>query len=117
MIVVDEDYRQFGLSGEIGAIIIADKDPGPGYPDPEKFSHWLEKAFGLPDPETEIIIIGLVLDCCVMCTGQELSFRGYRVRYLVEGVDCYSGSAEEKSSLLERFNAFGWGERIDWKEI
>lgn len=75
------------------------------------------KPIGPPDPENEVILIGLVLDCCVMCTGQELSFRGYSVRYLVEGVDCFSGSADEKQSLLQRYKIFGWGEGIYWNEI
>lgn len=96
---------------------IADKAPGPGHPDPERFSYWLEKQFGPPDPDNEIILIGLVLDCCVMCTGQELSFRGYQVRYLNEGVDCFSGSVIEKQALLDRYKTFGWGERISWNEL
>ena len=96
---------------------IADKVPSPGHPDPESFSRWIEKQFGPAESETEITLIGLVLDGCVMCTGQELSFRGYSVRYLFEGVDCYSGSVDEKKFHLERFKAYGWGEGVRWNEM
>ncbi|MBU2643615.1 isochorismatase family protein [bacterium] len=95
----------------------ANKSPGPGHPDPELFSSWLENHFNAPEPKNEIILIGLVLDGCVMCTGQELSFRGYKVRYLFEAVDCFSGSIDEKQSHLKRFEAYGWGKCIYWNEL
>ena len=86
---------------------IADQVPGAGYPEAERFSQWLDKQFGKPGTQNKIILIGLVLDCCVMCTGQELSFRGYDVRYLVESVDCFSGSFDEKQRLLRQYETYG----------
>jgi nicotinamidase-related amidase len=47
-----------------------------------------------------VVLIGLTLDCCVLCTAQEFLFRGYDVRVLKEGVDTYGGTAEEKEILL-----------------
>ena len=64
----------------------------------------------------EIILIGLTLDCCVLCTSQELSFRGYKVRFLVEAVDTYSGSLKEKQAMLETPHA-NWGQPISWNEL
>ncbi|MFC1745991.1 hypothetical protein ACFL35_18510 [Candidatus Riflebacteria bacterium] len=92
------------------------KRPGTPYPSPKKFSRWLENTVGPPDPGNEIILIGLTLDCCVLCTAQELSFRGYNVRFLVEAVDPYSGDAQEKQYILKTPLA-NWGQPIKWKQL
>jgi nicotinamidase-related amidase len=64
----------------------------------------------------EIVLIGLTLDCCVLCTAQELCFRGYRVRFLTEAVDTYSGSQEEKLAILKTPLA-NWGRPISWEQF
>jgi nicotinamidase-related amidase len=67
--------------------------------------------------ETEaVVLIGLTLDCCVLCTAQELSFRGYKVKFLVEAVDTYCGSQEEKQAIL-KVPLANWGQPISWEQL
>ncbi len=94
----------------------SNKKPGAPYPDPKAFDGWLSRTIGTPTLEDEVILIGLTLDCCVLCTAKELSFRGYSVRYLVEGVDCYSGNQDEKQMLFKSA-AGNWGKAISWEEF
>jgi nicotinamidase-related amidase len=70
--------------------------PGLPYPDPLAFSGWLQRVIGSPQEVEQLILIGLTLDCCVLCKAQELSFRAYSVKFLIEGVDTFSGSLQEK---------------------
>ncbi len=95
---------------------VADKPAGLPYPDPAAFTGWLNRTVGAVEETREIVLIGLTLDCCVLCTAQELSFRGYQVRFLVEGVDTYSGSLEEKQSLL-RTPLANWGQPLSWQQL
>jgi nicotinamidase-related amidase len=95
---------------------VADQPPGQPYPDPTAFTEWLTTTVGPPKDGGEIILIGLTLDCCVLCTAQELSFRGYRVRFLVEAVDTYNGSQEEKQAIL-KVPLANWGRPIEWEEF
>lgn len=95
---------------------VADKPAGIPYPDPAAFTEWLRATVGAPQDTREIVLIGLTLDCCVLCTAQELSFRGYQVRFLVEAVDTYSGSAEEKLAIL-RTPLSNWGQPISWEQF
>lgn len=95
---------------------VADNPAGTPYPDPVTFTKWLETTVGAPGDTREVILIGLTLDCCVLCTAQELSFRGYQVRFLVEAVDTYSGSLEEKQAILKAPLA-NWGRPISWKHL
>jgi nicotinamidase-related amidase len=91
-----------------------DRQPGIPYQDPHKFSEWLEKVTGKPE-DTEIVLIGLTLDCCVLCTAQELNFRGYTVKILKEAVDAYSGDQAEKEFLCKT-PIQNWAEVITWEE-
>ncbi len=90
--------------------------PGSPYPDPTGFTKWLLAVVGPPEENRTIVLVGLTLDCCVLCTGQELFFRGYRVEFLVEGVDTYSGKEDEKESLLH-VPMLNWGQPVSWLEI
>ena len=92
------------------------REPGLPYPDPTLFTKWLHDTIGKPGEVDEVVLIGLTLDCCVLCTAQSLAHRAYRVRYLVEGVDCYSGDAGEKEFLLGTA-ALNWGKPISWSEL
>ncbi len=74
-----------------------DKEPGVPFPDPAAFHEWLEKNGG---DARRVVLFGLTLDRCVLCTAQELSFRGYDVQVLREATDVASGSLEEKNQLL-----------------
>lgn len=95
---------------------LAAKSPGTPYPDPKGFTNWLAAVVGPPEENNTIVLIGLTLDCCVLCTAQELFFRGYRVAFLVEAVDTYNGSLEEKQSLIKGPLA-NWGRSVSWQEI
>ena len=54
---------------------IADKVPGLPYQDTDTFDKRLKKNIGEPKGNKEIILFGLTVDCCVLCTAQELSWR------------------------------------------
>lgn len=95
---------------------MAGKPVGRPYPHPAAFTEWLGTTLGSPKDMREIILIGLTLDCCVLCTSQELSFRGYKVRFLVEAVDTYSGSLKEKHAMLKIPHS-NWGQPISWNEL
>lgn len=95
---------------------IAEKPPGLPYEDPKAFDEWLDRVVGSPD-ESDIILIGLTIDRCVLCTTQELSMRGYKVYVLEEGVDSYSGNDEEKQQILTGSILNNWGSVIKWKEL
>ena len=90
------------------------KEPGIPYPDADGFSDWLERGIGKPGM---IVLIGLTLDRCVLCTAQELSFRGYEVRILKEATDTASGSPEKKEHLLANPPLTYWAEGITWEEL
>ena len=90
------------------------KQPGLPYQDPKKFSEWIEKVIGKPE-DTEVVLVGLTLDCCVLCTAQEFSFRGYKVKILKEAVDAYSGEETEKESLCKT-PVENWADVINWEE-
>ena len=95
---------------------IGDGNRGPGLPyqDPRRFGEWIEREVGKPD-DIAVLLIGLTLDCCVLCAAQEFRLRGYKVRILKEAVDAYSGSSEEKE-ILCRMPVKNWGDVITWEE-
>jgi nicotinamidase-related amidase len=95
---------------------LADNSPGKPYQDPAGFTDWLTAVVGSPEENIEIHLIGLTLDCCVLCTAQELFFRGYQVKFLVEALDTYNGSHAEKHSLFATPLA-NWGRSVSWQEI
>lgn len=91
--------------------------PGQSYPAPDAFSAWLKTVIGAPSVDQEIVLVGVMLEICVLSTLQELKYRGYQVKVLFEGVDTHSGSVEQKQSLFGAFfpfrgQAFSWAE---WK--
>ncbi|MBN2003623.1 MAG: hypothetical protein JXA21_09730 [Anaerolineae bacterium] len=93
-----------------------DEIAGLPYPDPAAFSEWLHRTVGRPEEVSAVVLIALTLDCCVMCTGQALSFRAYPVKFLIEGVDTYSGDPAEKASLL-KVPLANWGEALNWDQF
>ena len=95
---------------------VADKNPGVPYQDPTGFTDWLTSVAGPPQESLAIVLMGMTLDCCVLCTAQELFFRGYRVKYLVEALDTYSGSQKEKYFLLTTLLT-NWGHPLSWEEL
>ncbi len=95
---------------------VANKKPGLPYPDTQAFQNWLYQTIGRPEEVSAVVLIGLTIDCCVLCTGQELSYRAYPVHFLVEGVDTIDGNQEEKARILES-PASNWGEAIHWADF
>ncbi len=95
---------------------LAEKTPGKPYQDPAGFTNWLTAVVGDPGEDNDLLLMGLTLDCCVLCTAQELFFRGYRVNFLIEALDTYSGSQEEKHSLFATPLA-NWGRPVSWDEV
>jgi nicotinamidase-related amidase len=91
--------------------------PEEPYPDPGRFTKWLEKAVGKPEDIDLVVLIGLTADCCVFCTAQELAFRGYKVKLLKEGTDTYGGSQKEKKMILENYPLKNWAGWTTWKEL
>ncbi|HYY57392.1 MAG TPA: hypothetical protein VE842_08665, partial [Pyrinomonadaceae bacterium] len=71
---------------------------------------------GLPAADSEIILIGLTIDCCVLSVLEELRYRGYQASVLNEGVDTYSGDAEEKDFLIRKVVPY-WGKAAGWEEL
>jgi nicotinamidase-related amidase len=92
------------------------REPGLPYPDPHAFSEWLMGTVGLPSEDSEIILIGLTIDCCVLSVLEELRYRGYQASVLNEGVDTYSGDAEEKEFLMKKVVPY-WGKSVNWEQI
>jgi len=92
------------------------KKAGALYADPLGFTRWLNVGPSHPD-STKIILFGLTLDCCVLCTAQELMFRGYEVYILDEGTDTRSGSQDEKKYLLENPPIIYWAKRVAWDTL
>jgi len=95
---------------------LAAKSPGPPYPDPMGFTDWLTTVVGPPAEHNPIVLVGLTLDCCVLCTAQELFFRGYQVEFLVDAVDTYNGNQEEKQFLFQG-PLVNWGRPVSWQEM
>ncbi len=93
----------------------ATKEPGLPYQDTKKFSEWIERVVGSPK-DTEVVLVGLTLDCCVLCTAQEFSFRGYKVKILKEATDPYSGDETEKDFLCKTPTK-NWATVINWEEL
>ena len=79
------------------------------------FGEWLEENIGKPG-ETTPIVFGLTIDCCVLSTLQELSWRGYYPSVLYEAVDHYSGKPEDKEMVLKS-TATNWAKIVHWKDL
>lgn len=89
-------------------------EPGEPYPDPGRFNEWLLDHIG---PPSRVIIFGLTADCCVLCTVQELRFRGYEPFVLSEATDVRSGSLSEKEMFLSGSPFNFWGEAVAFDDL
>ena len=94
----------------------ADVVPGPPRPDPAAFSAWLGEALGPPDRGGPVLVVGLVLEVCVLATLIELRLRDYPAVVLVEGVDTYDGDQRRKREFLDTLGGF-WGESVTWAAL
>ncbi len=79
------------------------------------FSAWLEASMGEPG-EVVPVLFGLTVDCCVLSTAQELSWRGYEPLVLKEGVDHFNGTADDKEKVLAT-TLCNWAEPVTWEEL
>lgn len=95
----------------------AGKDPSIPYQDPARFDRWLSGNIGGPSESEFVALFGLALDACVLCTAQELTFRGYDVRIIREATDTRTGSVAEKDRMLSNPPITYWADPIGWKEI
>jgi len=77
---------------------VADAKPGLPFADPERFYDWLGSFVNVDDT---IVLFGLTLDCCVLCTAQAIRFRGYDVRILLEATDTYDGGEESRRQTMD----------------
>ncbi|HVX42362.1 MAG TPA: isochorismatase family protein, partial [Mycobacteriales bacterium] len=91
-------------------------EPGEARLSAAEFTGWLERTVGPPDPARAVVVVGLVLEVCVLSTVQELHYRGYRPRVLLEGVDTGSGDQAQKRALFDALFPF-WGEPVRWDEL
>jgi len=96
---------------------IGEPDLRPGLPhsDPVSFESWVIKNIGNSDHVIPVLI-GLTVDCCVLCTAQEFNFRGFRPLILREGVDHQTGKPEDRDKILETPMP-NWAETIGWEEL
>jgi nicotinamidase-related amidase len=89
--------------------------PGQPYQDPAGFDEWLRATVGT-DAST-VVLAGLSLDACILCTAQELTFRGYDVRVLKEATDTRSGRQEEKERMISSPPVSFWSRPMEMKEL
>jgi len=89
----------------------------PGMPaqNPQKFTEWLLKTAGGPDSVIPVVI-GLTIDCCVLSTVQELSWRGYNPVVLKEGVDADTGKTADRDRVLGLVIK-NWAKVMSWGEL
>ena len=95
---------------------LPNKKPGKIYQESAEFTNWLNNTIGLPS-ETAITLIGLTLDCCVLCTAQQLYFRGYKVYFLEEGVDLSDPTQLDKHKILRNNIFIKWANPINWQNL
>ncbi|MBI3633661.1 MAG: hypothetical protein HY226_05210 [Candidatus Vogelbacteria bacterium] len=93
----------------------ASKTPGVPYQDTAGFDRWILDNFGKPGGVTPILF-GLTIDCCVLATLQEFSWRGYKPLVLYEGVDHYDGTESSKDAILKS-PVPNWGDIITWSGL
>ncbi len=91
------------------------KVPGLPYQAPKEFGEWLSKNIG-ERGGVQLVVFGLTIDCCVLSTLQELSWRGYYPMVLRDGVDHYSGKPEDKEMTLKAV-VFNWAKIVNWEEL
>jgi nicotinamidase-related amidase len=91
------------------------RTPGLPYQNPKAFNEWLEKTVGKPGKSAPVLF-GLTIDCCVLSTLQELSWRGYYPMVLKEGVDHHDGAIENRDLALTVV-ASNWAKIISWQDL
>lgn len=93
----------------------SDAVPGPARPDPSGFAAWLQTVLGPPDRSGPVVIMGLVLEVCVLATLIDINLRGYPAAVLIEGVDTSDGDQRRKREFLDTLAGF-WGQPMTWPQ-
>ena len=96
---------------------IAEMEPGEPYQDPSAFDDWLERNVGTYEEVDLLVLFGLTADRCVLCTAQQLAFRGYDVKVLSEATDVRTGDSREKEKLLSNTPFMYWSEPLSFHEL
>ncbi len=96
---------------------ITNKQAGIPYQDPKGFDKWLEDTIGTPSEVDLVVLLGLTMDCCVLCTSQELKFRGYKVKVLYEATDPMENDEQHKDYLLTHSPMNIWTNYIRFNEL
>lgn len=94
---------------------VADARPGLVRPDPAGFTSWLDVTIGPPGHGGPVVIMGLMLEVCVLATLIELRLRGYPAAVLIEGVDTGDGDRRRKLEFLDTLAGF-WGQPMTWAQ-
>jgi hypothetical protein len=94
---------------------IAKRKPGLPKPDAEAFYRWMTPQGGTHLGKRTIVVFGLTLDCCVLCTVQALRFDGYNVKILMEATDTYQGGQKSKKEAM-RFVS-NWADPVTFNEV
>jgi len=95
---------------------VQDKNPGLPYPDSDGFGKWIDVNIG-PREEVTPVIFGLTIDCCVLSTIQEFSWRGYKPIIIREAVDHASGEIKDRDIVLEKTAIRWWAQVLSWEEF
>jgi hypothetical protein len=77
---------------------VADKPPGLPRAFPEFFYDWLASFVHKDDT---VVLFGLTLDCCVLCTAQAMRFMGYDVWILLDATDTYDGGEKSRRQTMD----------------
>ena len=93
------------------------KKPRVPYQDSKAFTKWLDSTVGKPEDIDDVILIGMTVNCCILCLAQELFSRGYKVKILKEATDDYGGSASDKEYILQMIEKNRWANIISWKQL
>lgn len=92
---------------------IAEARPGRPLIHPNLFYEWL---FSFVNQQDTIVLFGLTLDCCVLCTAQAICFQGYEVRILLDATDTYTGG-EKSLNLTMELVVSNWAKPISFDEL
>lgn len=57
-----------------------------------------------------------MLEVCVLSTIQELFYRGYRPHVLLDGVDTFAGTPQQKQQLADGLFPF-WATPVTWAKL
>ncbi len=98
-----------------GGIGQANIKPGLPYQDTVGFGDWLKENVGEPDSVIPVLF-GLTIDCCVLSTAQELSWRGYSPLVIKEGVAHSNGKITDRDKILKT-PLPNWADVISWGEL